>query len=204
MLWQSVGLILAAGASSRMGRAKALLPVGRDTFVSRMARTMRQGGVGPLIVVTSDVLAAQVAAAVADMAPPVRVVVNPAPERGQLSSWLVGLDAVPTVADVPGVLGCPVDVPLFSAATVLALLAAARRSAAPVVRPERGGQHGHPVWFSRDVFAELRRAPLTEGARTVVRAHADGVLDVPVEEDGPFADIDTPDDYERLVGPFPS
>ena len=93
-----------------------------------------------------------------------------------------------------------VDVPLVTAATVEALLAAYRASRAPVVRPARGGRHGHPVIFDRAVFDELRRADLAAGAKTVVQARLDQVLDVPVEDGGAFLDVDTPDDYARAFG----
>ena len=94
------GLVLAGGRSSRMGRPKALLPAGSETFVGRIARILRAGGAGPLVVVAPGAdLAARIGAALAGHEPPPRVVVNPDPARGQLSSLVVGLDAI----DRPGV-----------------------------------------------------------------------------------------------------
>ena len=97
-----------------------------------------------------------------------------------------------------------VDVPLVSAETVRALLAAHRKTRPPLVRPFRSGRHGHPVIFDRAVFDDLRQADDTVGAKAVVQAHLDSSVDVPIEEDGPFCDIDTPADYERVFGrPLP-
>jgi molybdenum cofactor cytidylyltransferase len=94
----------------------------------------------------------------------------------------------------------PVDQPLVSAATVRLVLEAWRRTRAPIVRPAREGRHGHPVLFDRALFDALRRADPSAGARGVVRAHADRAVDVPVDDDGAFADIDTPEDYARWIG----
>ena len=143
------GVVLAGGRSSRMGRPKALLPAGPDSFVGRIVRTLRAGGVREVVVVApADDLAARIRAALAPHAPPSRVVVNPDPDRGQLSSLLVGLDAVDgpgaaagrPAADtrpVDALLVTLVDVPLVSAATVRALLDHYRRTRAPIVRPAR-------------------------------------------------------------------
>jgi len=204
------GLVLAGGRSSRMGRPKALLPAGPDTFVGRIVRTLRDGGVAEVVVVApAGELAARIAAALAGHRPPPPVVANPDPDRGQLSSLLVGLDAVERLAGdrrrVDAALVTLVDVPLVTAATVRALLERYRRTGAPLVRPARpeGPGHGHPVVFGRALFAALRRADPAAGAKPVVRAHEAEAEDVVVDDPGAFTDIDTPDDYRRALGAAP-
>jgi len=197
-----VGIILAAGASSRMGRPKALLPIGQDSFVTRVCRTLLEAGVDDLVVVAGPEHAA-VAEAVRVAGLTVRVVENPRRDDGQLSSVLAGL----AVADRPGVdavLVHLVDAPLVRPETVRAVLDAFRRTHAPVVRPAVEGRHGHPVLFSRQVFDDLRRADRAVGAKAVVRAHAADVCDVPVDDEGACQDIDTPEDYARLAGARPA
>ena len=111
---------------------------------------------------------------------------------------VAGLDAV----DRPGVdavLVTLVDVPLVRPATVRRLLAEYEARRAPIVRPARGDEHGHPVIFRRELFEEFRRADPAVGAKAVVRAHAASIVDLAVDDAGAFADIDTPDDYARLV-----
>ena len=71
------------------------------------------------------------------------------------------------------------------------------------MRPSVGGRHGHPVVFARSMFDELRAADPAVGAKAVVRAHAANAIDVAVDDAGACQDIDTPEDYERLIGPFP-
>ena len=91
-----------------------------------------------------------------------------------------------------------VDVPLVRAPTVRAVVDRYRQTHAPIVRPVRGAEHGHPVLIDRSLFDALRHADPGEGAKAVVRAHASATGDVPVDDEGAFADADTPVEYERL------
>jgi molybdenum cofactor cytidylyltransferase len=196
-----VGIVLAAGASSRMGRPKALLPVGAGLFVTRVCATLLEAGVDDLVVVAGPEHEA-IAAALAAAGLPARVVENRRRDEGQLTSVLAGL----AVADRPGVdavLVHLVDVPLVRADTVRAVLDAFTRTRAPVVRPEVSGRHGHPVLFARRVFDDLRRADAAVGAKAVVRAHAAEVRDVAVDDEGACRDVDTPEEYARLAAPGP-
>jgi molybdenum cofactor cytidylyltransferase len=197
-----VGLILAAGASSRMGRPKALLPIGDDVFVTRVCRTLLEAGIDDLVVVAGAEHEA-IAEAVGLAGLPARIVENPRRAEGQLSSVLAGL----AVADRPGVdavLVHLVDAPLVRAGTVRAVLDAFIHTRAPVVRPSVDGRHGHPVVFGRRVFDDLRRADPSTGAKAVVRAYAAEVCDVAVEDEGACQDVDTPEDFARLSGPGPA
>ena len=197
------GVILAAGRSSRMGRTKALLPVdGRDTFVSRLVRTLRDAGVDDVFVVAAgDGPLGALRAALAAAPPAARIVLNPDPSRGQLSSLLAGLQAIDRPR-VDALLTTLVDIPLVGVATVRALLDAHARSRAPIVRPSRPGDsaHGHPVIFDRSVFDDLRGADPSTGVKPVVRARAAEIENVSVEDRGAFVDIDTPADYSRVFG----
>ncbi len=181
-----------------MGRPKALLPIGRECFVSRLARTFAEAGIGDIVVVGADSMPA-IRAALDAAGLTVPVVENPHRERGQLSSLQVGLAALGP-PEPEAIVMSPVDVPLVSADTVRAIVHAWRQRHAPVVRPVREGRHGHPVVFDRSVFGELIRADPAAGANAVVRAHATEAVDVAVDDEGAFQDIDTPEDYARLIG----
>jgi molybdenum cofactor cytidylyltransferase len=182
-----------------MGRPKANLPLeGGDTFLSRIVRTFSVAAVDDVVVVLGHDRDA-IARVFAGTGMAARLVTNPDYETGQLSSLLKGLNAI----DRPGVraaLVTLVDVPLVNASTVRAVIDHYLQTRSPIVRPVRGHEHGHPVLIDRSLFDELRRADPGSGAKIVVRAHASAGGDVEVDDDGAFLDIDTADEYERLVG----
>jgi molybdenum cofactor cytidylyltransferase len=117
-----------------------------------------------------------------------------------LSSLIAGLNAI-DVPTLEAVLVTPVDVPLVTAPTVAAVISAWRRTRAPIVRPVAGDRHGHPVIFDRSAFDDLRSADPNIGAKAVFVTHRDRVLNVDVADAGAFEDMDTPEDYEKLLGP---
>ncbi len=92
-----------------------------------------------------------------------------------------------------------VDVPLISSTTVRAVVECHARTSAPIVRPVRGAEHGHPVLIDRALFTALRHADPSMGAKTVVRQYVSQDGDVPVDDDGAFLDVDTPQEYEDLI-----
>jgi molybdenum cofactor cytidylyltransferase len=181
-----------------MGRLKATLPIeGGDTFLTRIIRTFNDAMVADVTVVLGyEASVISLAVGRSGLSP--RLVVNDGFDDGQLSSLLVGLNAI----DRPGVdamLLTLVDAPLFSAATVRAVVDRYHATRAPIVRPVSGGDHGHPVLIDRTLFAALRQGDPSRGAKPVVRGNVSEQGDVEVDDDGAFMDIDTPDDYEKAM-----
>jgi molybdenum cofactor cytidylyltransferase len=191
-----------------MGSLKPLLSLGEsDTFLTRIVRTCEAAGVEDVVVVAGHDSDA-VAEAVLKSGLAARVVVNANYESGQFSSILAGLNAI----DRPGVkamLLALVDMPLVSADTVRALLDRYRQLHPPLVRPVDRGRHGHPIVIDRSIFDALRAADPAVGAKPIIRAHASAAGDVAVNDEGAFTDVDTPEEYSRLVDlpsrrpPFP-
>lgn len=192
------GIVLAAGASSRMGQPKAAMPFGQtgETVLSRVVSTILKGG-APQVVVVSGAHSDAVRGAMPLHEPRAKVIEHPGWAQGQLSSLLAGLDAIDDPL-IEAVLVTPVDVPLVSAATVDAVITAWRRTRAPIVRPAAGDRHGHPVVFDRSVFDDLRGADPNIGAKAVFTRHRDRIVNVEVDDPGAFEDMDTPGDYARL------
>jgi molybdenum cofactor cytidylyltransferase len=191
-------LVLAAGRSSRMGRAKASLPLdGGDSFLTRIVRTFLDAKVDDVVVVVGHEADA-IVSAFASSGLPARFVLNHEYDRGQWSSLVAGLGVV----DRPGVsaaLITLVDVPLVTASTVRAVIECYWRTRAPVVRPTSGARHGHPLLVDRSLFAELRTADPATGAKPIIRAHSSVAGDLNVDDEGAFKDIDTEEDYLRVV-----
>ena len=200
------GIVLAAGASSRMGQAKAALPLGTgQTVVGRVVTTLLAGGVPRLVVVAGahidavrHALPTFAEAVGRPVEPRVRVVEHLGWESGQLSSLLAGLDAIDDPL-LEAALVTLVDVPMVTPATVASVISAWRSSRAPIVRPAKGDRHGHPVIFDRAVFDELRSADPNIGAKAVFARHKDRIVNVEVNDDGAFEDIDTPEDYQKIL-----
>lgn len=93
----------------------------------------------------------------------------------------------------------PVDAPLVAPETVSKLIGVFAATGAVIVRARYQGRNGHPVIFSRAVFDQLRHADPSLGAKAVLRAHEDAIVNVDVDDPGVTGDIDTPEDYEKLV-----
>jgi molybdenum cofactor cytidylyltransferase len=191
-------IVLAAGRSTRMGRAKAALPIDeRDTFLSRIVRTLLAAGVDDVVIVLghdADAIARSFEAS--DLR--ARFALNRDYDRGQLSSLKAGL----AVADRPGVaavLVTLVDVPLVLSTTVRAVVERYLQTRAPIVRPVNGTKHGHPLLIDRSLFRELRAGDDQAGAKPIVRAHASAAGDVDVADEGAFTDIDTMEEYQVAI-----
>ena len=184
-----------------MGRPKALLPIGPtgETFLDRVTRTLLEAGVDELLVVVGA--DAEAIRSYARDIPRVQILTNADYEQGQLSSLVTALRQIDQAA-ATGAVVTLIDVPLVSTDTVRKLVAAHRTRAALIVRPVSSGRHGHPVIFHSRLFDELCRADPAGGAKSVVRAHADDILEVPVDDEGAFTDIDTREEYERWIGPL--
>jgi molybdenum cofactor cytidylyltransferase len=194
-------LVLAGGGSTRMGSPKAaLLTPDGQPFIVRIVHTLRAAGVHRITIVTGLHHDATVRACASDttVASAVRWARNPDPSRGQLSSLVTGMDSA-VGPDTQGLLVTLVDVPMVSVDTVRRLVDIRSTSSAPIVRPRVGLAHGHPVIFDRATFPLLRATPFDRGARAVVRHYGDAVSNVEVDDRGCLVDVDTPDDYTRLV-----
>ena len=188
------GVILAAGASRRMGEPKALLEWQSGTFLERVIMAFDLP-VDPIVVVVRD----------ADQAERFKslwagkyasYVVNPDPERGQLSSLQCGLAALPRARAFAF---CPVDYPAIQPATVKHLVREFEtHKSARVVIPRFESRHGHPVLIRRAVANALLAEPPTSSARDVLRRYAAQTLYVGVDDPGVVHDVDTREEYIAL------
>jgi molybdenum cofactor cytidylyltransferase len=189
-------VILSAGASSRMGQPKALLAYREKTFLEHLIHACRHPRVGLTRVVLGAV--ADEIRTQANLNSSM-VVLNPDWQKGQLSSIIAALHSL---SDTPtdGILLCPVDHPLITAGLVNDLIERFYDSGRPIVVPTYGGHRGHPVIFSSTLYGELLAAPVDQGARAVVWAHASDVEELPTDEEGILLNINDPDmlHYVRL------
>jgi molybdenum cofactor cytidylyltransferase len=188
-------IILSAGASSRMGRPKALLPYREGTFLEHLIQVTRHPRVGVTRVVLGAGAEEIRKIAKLDFS---MVVLNPKWEQGQLSSICEGIRSLESV-ETDGIVLCPVDHPLVSARLVSDLIGQFYLNRKSIVAPTYKGRRGHPAIFSSALYGELLAAPADKGARAVVWAHSPDVLEVPTDEEGVVLNINDPDMMRRAI-----
>ena len=190
-------LILSAGASSRMGRPKALLPYREGTFLQHLIDVTRHPKIGERRVVLGA--GANEIRKIANIDPSI-VVLNHDWKKGQLSSICAGVRSLAEI-ETDGILLCPVDHPLVSANLISELVDQFYKREKTIVLPTYNGRRGHPVIFSSVLYNDLLAAPVEKGARAVVWAHAADVLEVPTDEEGIVLNINDPDMLRHVIQP---
>jgi CTP:molybdopterin cytidylyltransferase MocA len=189
-------IILAAGAGSRMGRNKLLLEVGDRPLVRHVIEAASEGGSHVINVIYADDAVRVAVAAAANC------VLNPDPNRGQSSSLRVGLQSLPE--EIAGALIMLGDQPLVGSRTVSLLLRAWRREGArPAIAASYGGRGSWrpPVLLDRSLWPEVMSLNGDAGARQLFEDRPELLDTVPAA--GRPDDVDTPDDYARIVHLFP-
>jgi len=191
----TAGLVLAAGAGTRLGRPKALVEVGGQLLVDRAVRVLADAGCDPIVVVLGASAADVVAAAALDHA---IVVVNDGWAAGMGSSLRCGLAAVSDLgADDAVVL--LVDQPRVGAEHVRRLLG--RRGERAAVVALYGGEPRNPALLAASIWPAVCELAVGDvGARAWMRAHPDEVLAVACDDLGGDIDIDTAADLRRIAG----
>lgn len=196
-------VILAAGASSRMGRDKALLPwppsesPGDKTLLSAAILALKPFTEAVIVVAGRNAEQLKPIAATCGA----EIAINPNPDRGQFSSMQIGLRAALDCGCDAAML-TPVDCPPLSAAT-LALLRDAFIAALAhgnwAVAPESNGRRGHPLMMSRELIEAFLAAPPTSNAREVKKLHTERFEYVPVSDLFLSADMNTPEEYAAMA-----
>jgi molybdenum cofactor cytidylyltransferase len=188
-------VVLAAGTSTRMGRAKQLLPLGGTTVLACTIEKVRAAGLDEIVLVlgasAEDIQQQLPPSLVASL----RIVINRAHGQGMASSLYEGLSHVdPRSCAALIVLG---DQPLIDPETIHRIIDGYRGARAQIVIPSYQGNRGNPVLLDRSVFAEVMALKGDIGCRAIFSNHLDAILKVEVEDPGILLDIDSLDDYER-------
>jgi len=192
---QVAAIVLAAGGSERMGQPKQLLPIRDRPMVRHVTEVVAAAGLAQVVVVTGA-HAEAVATALADL--PVDIVVNESWAEGMSSSMRAGLRLLrPEIQAALLVLG---DQPALTTDLLQLLVARYRATGAPIVAPFYQGQRGNPVLFDRALFSELLAVKGDQGGRLLIARYGEQVERVEVDDPAVIMDIDSPQDYKRILG----
>jgi molybdenum cofactor cytidylyltransferase len=195
-------VILAAGASTRMGEAKQLLRLGESNVLEQTVKNIREAGVDEIVLVlgaSEETIRQQLPASAVEN---LKIVVNQDYGQGMASSLRAGLSAVG--ARLNAALIVLADQPFIRSETIDRIVDQYRRSEAQIVIPTYKGFRGNPVLLDRSVFQEVMALDGDIGCRAIFGNHLEGIVKLEVEDVGILLDIDTKDDYERLRSFGPS
>ncbi len=187
-------IVLAAGASTRMGRQKLLLPFAGTTVLAHIVGELHAARVAAVHIVVGHE-PKLIRAALADAN--VTFVDNPNYATGMLSSVRAGLASAPK--EWSAALIALGDQPLLRAAHAAALIAAHVADPERILVPGHDGRRGHPLLLPRRYWAEAAVQHDDTGLRGLLSAHAESLRVVELGTDDVVHDMDTPEDYARAI-----
>jgi molybdenum cofactor cytidylyltransferase len=199
-------LILAAGASQRMGdRHKLLLEIEGIPLVQRAVNAALASRASSVTLITGK--CSEEISASLDPAPArLRLIHNPDYASGMASSLTLGIRQLPENTDA--VLVLLADMPYLNAAHLDQLIAAyeactqqpAQAPIAPIVVPTHAGQRGNPLLWPRHFFPQILSLTGDQGARSLLQQHAESILSLEINSPAILQDVDTPQDFINLSG----
>lgn len=187
----TAALIVAAGMSTRMGQFKPMLSIGSISVAQRVVASLHQAGISKIVMVTGcNAIALERHLA----GNGIIFLRNDRYETTQMfDSAKIGLEYLQDKCH--RIVFTPVDVPLFTAATVRALLASGETLACPVY----DGQQGHPILLSAGLIPQILADSGEGGLRGALDRCSAAMALIPVNDPGTLQDADTPEDFSALL-----
>jgi len=186
------GVILAAGEARRFGRPKQLLDWHGQPLIWHVAGRALQTGLSPVVVVCGQEIEA-IRRALQDL--PVEIIDNPDWSQGQGTSVSLGTQAVASRSG--GCLYLLADQPQIPVTLLHKLVTEHAQTLSPITAPLVDGQRANPVLFDRVTYPDLQALFGEVGGRKLFSKFP--IHWVPWHDPTPLLDIDTPEDYQRLL-----
>jgi len=190
-------VILTGGLSRRMGQPKALLPLGKHSFLEGIVASYRSAQITSLLAVTHGALKND------PRFPPldgVDFIVLEQPTESPLQTLWHALDRIE--GHLAAFFVHPVDHPFVRPATLAEMARVYAEEKPMIVQPRCGKSGGHPVLIDASLIPEIRKASPDQGLREVVRADPGRVRRLAVKDEGVLKGINTPDDLADLGDPL--
>jgi molybdenum cofactor cytidylyltransferase len=185
------GIILAAGDASRFGEPKQVLHWKGEPFVRVVVRTAINAGLLPIVV--AGAYAEKVKAAIQDLN--VKIVHNDDWRSGQGSSIRKGVASIPD--EYGGAIFLLADQPQVNTSVLRALVEKHAEGLYPIIAPMVIDRRANPVMFDRDTFPDLMSIEGDTGGRAIFHKHRIEYL--PWHDDRLLLDVDTPEQYQKLI-----
>ena len=198
-------IVLAAGASARMGRPKALLDFdGKSSLELVLSASLGAAAFETILVLGADAGAIRTALASltfngGGLPEKLRIAVNDHPERGQTSSLKTGLEAIDP--NVDGFMVLPIDYPLITSADLDMLMERfeERHHRRSIFIATHLGERGHPVLFNASHRGAILELGDDEGLNGYIRVREGETEEVAVEGRGVVLTMNTPEQYQELL-----
>jgi len=198
---RAVALVPAAGTSTRMGQPKLLLPIAGQPLIARVIRAWQAAAVDRVVVVVRPGDAPLAEAARAAGADVVIPAIAPPDMKASLQAGLAYVEASAALLPPNAFLVAPADMPNLAPAIIRRLIGLAEGGTQQILVPTLAGRRGHPVLFPWALAAAVHTLPPDEGISALYRQHQPRLVpcdDLTADGD-PFGDLDTPEDYARVV-----
>jgi len=186
-------IILAGGLSTRMKEFKPLLPLGDTTVLGYAINSFQNTGVDVFVVVgyrRNDI-------ANNTKHKNVTIVYNPDFEKGMFSSVQTGVRILK-----PGYQSfflLPVDIPMVSPSTIKQLVIEGTKNPGKIIYPVFDGKRGHPPLIPANLIPVILSWKKDGGLKTALETQEKSALEIPVNDENILLDIDTPEDYKKLL-----
>jgi molybdenum cofactor cytidylyltransferase len=174
-----------------MGTAKQLLPVDNRPAVVRCTENIRDSGVDNIVVVVNPE-GNEIVRVLKEYT--VDIAVNDLPECDMAESVRMGLSAIDGAST--GIFICLCDYPLVTSATLSAMGREHDASPDLIIIPTFQGRRGHPTLFPRSILEEIKKHSTL---RDVISSHKEKVLFFHVADEGVVLDMDTPEEYQKIL-----
>ncbi len=192
-------IILAAGASRRMGKPKQLLPYRGQTLLSYVTKCVLASSCSPVLVIVGA-NADKIEPEINQL--PVQIVKNTEWNQGISSSILCGIAYLKErFSNIKAVVFVTGDQPFISAEIIERLINVYKSTNKPIIASQYGKTIGIPTLFARSFFSELMQLEGDWGAKKIIQKYPERLttIDFPQGE----IDLDTIEDYQKLIGPNP-
>ncbi|HEU5147692.1 MAG TPA: nucleotidyltransferase family protein [Chryseosolibacter sp.] len=187
-------IILAAGASTRMGTSKQMLQVNGEYLLTRTIKTVEGASIDNIVVV----LGARDALHRTIINAQVHVVTNEAWAAGMGSSIKSGLQSLLSEhPDLDAVIILVCDQPMLTSEIIAGIISTFHTTRKPIVASGYSDSAGVPALFARSYFDKLNELPDDQGAKKVILQNSADVVVVPFP--GGAIDLDTMEDYQKFV-----